>query len=393
MNGLKPKKKKKEIIDSTTIQTLDKNHDIKLQEFFENDTVHIPQLKKQKEMLLQKLKNDKVSFSEKMDIIDEIQTIKIKIMVLKTSKKSYFVNNSEYIFAYFEDKKNISKNIATEKPKSNILNKFFNIAEDISNNDVSDTNSGKETNYIEKYFSNVNNIIINMDNYVCDTDICPVCKKGEMVHVEEDGNLTCTKCYFFQPFLFESDKPSYKEPPKEVGFYAYQRFNHMKEILAQFQGKETMNMEIMTPIIEEIKLQIAKERLKKTEITIEKTREILKKLGYSNHYEHIIHINKILGIQPHIIPFEIEEQFLHIFCETQEPYAKCIPDTRTNYLNYHYAGYKIFEMMSKVQYKPAKNYLPIFRILMLKDEDKIIEQDAIWKSICKCKGWPFYVTV
>ena len=40
-------------------------------------------------------------------------------------------------------------------------------------------------------------------------------------------------------FLVENDKPSYKEPPKEVCFYAYKRINHFREILAQFQAKET----------------------------------------------------------------------------------------------------------------------------------------------------------
>ena len=30
-----------------------------------------------------------------------------------------------------------------------------------------------------------------------------------------------------------------KEPPKEVCFYAYKRINHFREILAQFQAKET----------------------------------------------------------------------------------------------------------------------------------------------------------
>ena len=32
-------------------------------------------------------------------------------------------------------------------------------------------------------------------------------------------------------------KPSYKEPPKEVCFYAYKRINHFREILAQFSSK------------------------------------------------------------------------------------------------------------------------------------------------------------
>ena len=34
-------------------------------------------------------------------------------------------------------------------------------------------------------------------------------------------------------------KPSNKEPPNEVSYTAYIRFNHFKESLSQFQAKET----------------------------------------------------------------------------------------------------------------------------------------------------------
>ena len=51
--------------------------------------------------------------------------------------------------------------------------------------------------------------------------------------------VICNKCGVQKQFLIEHEKPSYKEPPKEVCFYAYKRINHFREILAQFQAKET----------------------------------------------------------------------------------------------------------------------------------------------------------
>ena len=71
-------------------------------------------------------------------------------------------------------------------------------------------------------------------------------------------------------YLIENDKPSYKEPPKEVCFYAYKRINHFKEIIAQFQGKETT--QILTEVIENIKLQIKKERIDISQINNIKTK-------------------------------------------------------------------------------------------------------------------------
>ena len=71
--------------------------------------------------------------------------------------------------------------------------------------------------------------------------------------MEEEGILICNKCSKNKPYLIENEKPSYKEPPKEVCFYAYKRINHFREILAQFQAKETT--QIPETVIEDIKNQ------------------------------------------------------------------------------------------------------------------------------------------
>ena len=69
-------------------------------------------------------------------------------------------------------------------------------------------------------------------------EVCKYCNEGELIPMDDEGLLICNK--FVQiPFLIENEKPSYKEPPKEVCFYAYKRINHFREILAQFQAKES----------------------------------------------------------------------------------------------------------------------------------------------------------
>ena len=62
-------------------------------------------------------------------------------------------------------------------------------------------------------------------------------------------------------YIVEHEKPSFREPPKEVCFYAYKRINHFREILAQFQAKETTT-QIPEHVIESIKLQVKKERMR-----------------------------------------------------------------------------------------------------------------------------------
>ena len=71
-------------------------------------------------------------------------------------------------------------------------------------------------------------------------------------------------------------KPSYKEPPKEVCFYAYKRINHFREILAQFQAKETTQIPI--EVLDNIKAQIKKERISLKQMSNKKAKDISKKI-------------------------------------------------------------------------------------------------------------------
>ena len=98
-----------------------------------------------------------------------------------------------------------------------------------------------------------------MNDFVLPTDICNICNKGELIKVNHDGIIICNFCFTNYKYLVDNDKPSYKEPPKEVCFYAYKKINHFKEILSQFQGKETT--QISAEVIETLKQQIKKERI------------------------------------------------------------------------------------------------------------------------------------
>lgn len=373
--------------------TLDKNHENKLSEFSKNENSIIPKLEAEMAKLKNDLNKKKINFDDKMNMIDKIKDIKKEIKILKSKRKQYYLDNSKYIFTYFEDKKNISIDAnSKETSKNTALHNFFNIKS--KNNDDNDdeiipinneesVSSIMKDKYIEKYFNNINQTIFDINSYVYATDICQYCNKGELIHIEEEGKLICNICFRSIPYLFENEKPSYKEPPKEVCFYAYKRINHFKEILAQFQGKETT--QISNDIIEKIKLQIKKERLNASEISNEKTKDILKKLGYNKYYEHINFIKSKLGIKPPIMTPELEETLCNLFDELQTPYSKFCPDDRVNFLNYYYTIYKLCELLKQHQYL---NKLP-----MLKDREKIIEQDAIWKKICEYLNWRFIPTI
>jgi len=375
MPNFKPKHTKKFTVNNKK-PTLDTKHQ-QMNRHFDNNSIHLSELKEQKDELKSKLcVGNNLQLEQQLDIKDQIAEISKKIKLLNREKKDYWLNNSKHIFEYFENKQKISK--CDNKTKK--LDEFFNIK---TNSYEQDSFKKKTDTSIQKYLSNVDHNYLDMNNYIEKSDICKNCNKGEMIPVDYEGIIICNNCSKSLRYLIENEKPSYKEPPKEVCFYAYRRINHFREILAQFQAKETT--QIPVKVIEAIKMQIKKERITVNQINNKKAKEILKKLGYNKYCEHIPFIKDKLGIPPPIMTQELEETLCNLFMDIQEPYAKYCPDDRVNFLNYYYTIYKLCELLSQDQFLP---YFP-----MLKDREKRIEQDEIWKQICHELSWQFFPTI
>ena len=315
------------------------------------------------------------SIDECLEIRDRIKEINATIKKHQQDYKNYYLHNSEYIFEYFETKKTITSG-GSMKTKS--LNAFFNLPEAKKTEELFKT----QHNNVEKYLASIDQTYMDISKYVYPTDICQFCHNGEMIPIESEGIMVCNQCAKQVVFLIDNEKPSYKEPPKEACFYAYKRINHFREILAQFQAKETTC--IPENVLESIKQQIKKERIEITQFTDKKAKEIMKKLGFNKYYEHIPFIKDKLGIKPPVMTPDLEDRLCNLFMEIQGPYAKFCPDDRVNFLNYYYTVYKLCELLGR------REFLPFFP--MLKDREKRIEQDQIWKQICIELDWVFIAT-
>jgi hypothetical protein len=315
------------------------------------------------------------SIDECLEIRDRIKEINAAIKKHQQDYKNYYLHNSEYIFEYFETKKTITSG-GSMKTKS--LNAFFNLPEAKKTEEL----FKNQHNNVERYLASIDQTYMDVSKYVYPTDICQFCHQGEMIPVECEGIMVCNQCAKQVVFLIDNEKPSYKEPPKEACFYAYKRINHFREILAQFQAKETTC--IPENVLESIKQQIKKERIEITQFTDKKAKEIMKKLGFNKYYEHIPFIKDKLGIKPPVMTPDLEDRLCNLFMEIQGPYAKFCPDDRVNFLNYYYTVYKLCELLGR------REFLPFFP--MLKDREKRIEQDQIWKQICIELDWVFIAT-
>lgn len=384
MPSFKPKTTKKIIVDQKSTVTLDSKHSEFLEEF-EKDTTTVDDLGEEKQKLIDKLHKGHVPkggtrLEQHLDRKDRLKEVTTKVKQLKKKRVNYLLDNSKYVFGYFENKKSIAEGEEDNKNVSK-LNSFFKIKDE--NEETKKNVEKTNKNLIHEYLSNVDNAFLDVGNYICSTDICQKCRSGELIPIEDEGVMICNKCHYNVRYLVENDKPSYKEPPKEVCFYAYKKINHFKEILSQFQGKETT--QIPEQVIEDLQSQIKKERIQIHDLSYYKCKDLLKKLGYNKYYEHINFIKNKLGIKPVVISQDLEETLCNFFMEIQYPYAKHCPDYRVNFLHYYYVLYKLFELLDQAHF--------LVHIPMLKDREKLIEQDSIWKKICDELDWEFIATI
>jgi len=286
-------------------------------------------------------------------------------------------NNTEYENLNVNEYKDANLDNNNNKDKNDILNTILNNNDNkIVKNINKDIIYDKFMKLIDKNYINTTNDSKNKNYF----DKCIKCSI-EMLLNNNSGQLTCPNCGYIENIIVDSDKPSFKEPPKEMTSFCYKRINHLNEFLAQFQAKETTD--IPETVYNDIIVEIKKERIKNMSlITPDKMRIILKKIKKNDYYEHIPYIiNQLNGLPPPVIAPEIEEIIRGMFKAIQIPFEKYCPVERKNFLSYNYVMYKFFELLE------LDEYLACFQLL--KSRTKLHQQDQIWKNICKDLNWEY----
>jgi|TARA_B110001469_G_C9644435_1_gene325128 hypothetical protein len=403
MSSFKTKNKVKKKYQSNNRVTMDALHNAKINQF-KNDTNNLKKLEMDLVILKKMYSNlDKKQMKEltseqiekKFVCKDNIDTLEQKIHKIKTKKTDveYFLDTGNLLFQYYT----VKDDIATGNVKKNSIKKNNNIKSVMeyfkSTTEVSSDSSDDEIIYNKKYSSRANiydQYMIKTDaNFVIknessEIDICKDCKTEKTLYIS-DGKMICNICGEETTILIDSDKPSYKDPPREVSYFAYKRINHFNEWLAQFQAKESTD--IPQDVYDNIIIELKKERIVNMEyLKPKKLREILKKLKKNKYYEHIPHIiNKLNGIPPPVMTRETEEELRRMFKEIQVPFHKFCPENRKNFLSYSYVLHKFVQLLE------LDEFLKCF--LLLKSREKLHQQDQIWKQICGYLKWQYIPSI
>ena len=167
MPSFKHKTNKKIVIDKKKIMTLDSVHRELQSEFNLINSELLPSLISKKNQIMKKLNNHApiADINEKIELQDSLYDIKEEICKNKKKIKDYYLNNSRFIFDYFENKKEITNGTN----KTTILNSFFKV-NDKTFDETALTRAND--NNVQKFFTNLDQTFININDYVYATDIC-----------------------------------------------------------------------------------------------------------------------------------------------------------------------------------------------------------------------------
>lgn len=329
--------------------------------------------------------------------IEQLSTLKGQKKEIESSKElySYFLSTGEILYNYYDMQEKIQSGAEPIAKRVNTKGKPGSILAALEEASKKDTDTVREPisaepkgevlrrdKLLEEYLQ-----IVSPEHARGTHEIeyesfgdCPACEI-EMIFSANEAVFTCAKCGYQDFVLIDSDKPSYKDPPREVSYYAYKRINHFNEWLAQFQAKEST--EIPQDVYDAILVELKKERIMDFRtLKACKVKEILKKLKFNKYYEHIPHIiNRLNGQTAPVMSREVEERLRFMFKEIQPSFQNHCPKGRSNFLSYSYVLYKFCELLE------LDEYLPCFPLL--KNRDKLYVQDKIWEKICQDLRWQF----
>lgn len=387
--------------------TLDAIHNAQVSSYLNNEN-DINVIKNQLELLAAKIikvDNANIGNVEKQsDVIllkreKEQLERRLKQLENKDDLMDYYLRTGNIVFDYYNVQEKISAGTAksaTTKPRPGTIFAALEAAADEEEGDVPNVSQLQEQQPEDQGFDREK--LLNKYLHIVDPEMarsavnevednwseCQNCGK-DMIFNMNEAYISCPSCGYQDFVLIDSDKPSYKDPPREISYYAYKRINHFNEWLAQFQAKEST--EIPQEIFDGILMELKKERITNmASLKLSKLREILRKLKYNKYYEHIPHIlNRLNGQNAPVMSRDNEEKLRHMFREIQPSFQKHCPTDRSNFLSYSYVLYKFCELLE------LDDFLPSFPLL--KNRDKLYMQDKIWQKICSDLKWEFIRTI
>jgi len=379
MSNFKIKKKKKEKLDFINSTTLDKKHQEYSQMFFDQKNEIDDKYNKilELESTLQEIevmKNNNTLTDDtielKATVLNELDSLKSQINDINNSKEEidYYDKIGEIVCDYYQLRDGTNNEFQESKNIIEWLGKKKNLN--------IDTNTSRSS-LLNQYCQRIEGIRTIKDDGTNRIKYCKECNIEKTLDLGE-STFVCIICGDSEEIILDEDRQIKEYSP-------YQRKNHFKEWLNQFQAKEST--EIPENIFVEVISELNKNRIKDLKnLNRDIMKLILKKLGYNNLYEHIpFIINKLTGLDPPTISRNVELKFIDMFSKIQDPWEIYKPVGRKNFLSYSYVLHKFCQLLE------LDNLLNSFPLL--KSIKNLKEQEEVWEKICKYLKWEFISSI
>jgi hypothetical protein len=353
-----------------------------------------------------KNKKDKYYDCEIQNILDNTVSLltihdKISEFLLECDKKKKVLNEKIYFLKKYDMDYYNSLFIELYKNQVDKLNKYFSyeeyyllIIDTVSELKIFEDNINKyditEISYKRKHFKQIfsDKLGIHPTNYICKDIQYDCCEKGSIY--EDTNELVCWICgkvYNTNIIQNIEDNLNYRDLEdyytNKKAIPEYHKSSHLKEKLEQKLGLNISYIPI--EIINKVKEQLNKEKIKIENLKINDIHKILKKLGYEKFYEfeyaiyNYITNTKLLSLD-NIVIKQIESLFTKI--------ENCFKDikykNRKSMFMYDYTIRKILEILGYIE--ESKHFNPP------KDRTKVLDYDKIWKEICTELNFKFIPT-
>lgn len=218
-------------------KTLDTQHLGKVQEFFQKDSVS-DNLQSNIEQLTEKIKAykskelDDTEFDKYMRMNDELNALRSQLEHLQNQddEVDYYINTAPILFQYYDILENgkdgnSRKPVTTEK---SILKYFVKEQESKEQPEAVALSNADRATLLEKYMQ------ITDSNYIKQVDPeqkdkCPFCCSPDRVVMLNDGMIYCNGCNTVEYIIVDHERPSYRDPPKEIKQVIFERFQKVLE--------------------------------------------------------------------------------------------------------------------------------------------------------------------
>lgn len=271
-------------------------------------------------------------------------------------------------------------------------------------------------------------------DYAVNVTRCGVCGRGEMVHQEEEGTLQCNyaPCAFFMPHITDAHRSGAHTDGAgsggggagggtttsaasaaaagavggahfglaggagaaggggDVGFSAYQRQTHFREIVSQFEATKGA---VPDDVYSAVRARMGRERVRPEDLTYGVMRGLLMRLQLSKYYDHVNRINAHFGVAPPAVDAGLREALFRCFDELQLPWARLSvgADRGVNVFQYNYVLYQLLRLLGQDRLLPFTSFEA--ERGGRSNRQKHIEQDARWRQACAELDWVFHPTV